>query len=158
MKSDALAFVLGSEGRWLSVREATQALGYRERPVRAALDDLAAARFIQSSAESPVRFRARQEWGPLLGTGKELPPWRWWHDWYGFLTHALEWLEREAVGEAASPFVASSEARSLVERHWGAFERNGVQVPRTRDHLGETYLTAFSTTIKTAIAWMSEAV
>ena len=66
-----------------------------------------------------------------------------------------EWAEGQDLLKA-SPYVLSSRARDLMERHRIAFTRNQISIPYPDDYAGEAYIEVFKKTLSTLASWMEE--
>jgi hypothetical protein len=130
IKADALAFLIGCGDARATIREVASGTGYYERAVRRALEDLAAARFVDAQPTSPVSYLVRwKAWGQLLGADDANPPiWRHWHQLYAAAAGLDEWAER-AQSAAWSPYVAASRLRDTFERIGPLLARSHVAVP-----------------------------
>jgi hypothetical protein len=151
-KADVLAFLLGSGGRWVSVRDISTATGYTVAAIRRAAEDMAAARLIESAAGPPAAFRAdREAWNRVLGLEKTLPPWRNWHQRFAFVAAFLAWAQA-AAGKPLTPYAAGVAVRELMEQHRSAFA-NDVAV--WSEHTPVVDWWQFAGTALTALAhWM----
>jgi hypothetical protein len=116
IKADALTYLVARQGLRATVREMASDLGYFDRAVRRAVEDLAAARFVTMEATSPVSFRVDvKPWQALLGFAKDREPlWRNWRELYAIVVGILEW---GAVADRAgwTPYVAASRLRDAFE-------------------------------------------
>jgi len=165
-KADLLTFLIGNGGVFASVREAAQAVSYTDAAVRNAAQEMALARFIEETGSRPAEYAADVRlWTELLwfnklsehipGTRDHTigPAWRYWEHVLAFLTGVLEWA-RIGVQEDWSPYILSSRARDLYERHKKAFKANRIAVPNPGDHCGTAYLSAFETTVAMLRDWI----
>jgi hypothetical protein len=91
----------------------------------------------------------------LLGIRGSPPAWRDWQPVFAFIGHLSKWAEGDASLKA-SPYILSSHARDLFERHQSAFRRNRIAVPDPQDYPGEKYLGAFEETLRALGEWMQE--
>lgn len=133
VKADLLSYLLCTPDEWATVRTVSAMTGYTPAAVRRAVDDLAAAQFVESHAAHPVRYRiAREQWQPLLRFDEHLAPWRGWRDVFGFATAFLAW--HRTAADTHTPYVIGVEARELLERHQAVFERDRIATwgPHTR--------------------------
>lgn len=156
IKADVLGFLLGMQGTWATARDITEATSYTSPAVRRALEDMAAARFLEVTRQTPAKYRVDPRgWMELLGIRGAPPAWRDWQPAFAFIAHLSEWAEGDA-GLKASPYIISSRARDLFERHQSAFRRNRIAVPDPQDYPGEKYLGAFEETLRALGEWMQE--
>ena len=117
---------------------------------------MADARLIEASRQAPATYRLKPApWIELLDLSEPAPRWRHWHPVFAFMCHLLAWLE-ELDDEDIGRHVASSRARSLVEGHRPAFDRNRISIPEPEHHPGTAYLSAFRVTVETLCEWMRE--
>ena len=130
-KADVLAFLLGTEGAWASVRALMHATGYTTAAVRRAADDMAAARLIRVTRGSPTSYTQysadRGAWTPVLQLADAPPLWRSWHERFTFALAFLAWADA-ARARPLSADAFGARARDLLERHRPAFERNLITV------------------------------
>lgn len=158
VKADVLAFLLGMHGAWATARTVALATDYTTAAVRRAADDMATARLIHATAGTPTEyFVDAPAWARLLEMEGPLPRWRHWQAVFSFLVHLLEWLRAELPGRP-TPYLLSSRARDLVERHRPAFERSQIPVPDPEEHPGSAYLAPFESSVRALLEWMLRAV
>lgn len=156
IKADVLAFLLGILGAWASAREITEATSYTSQAVRRALEDMAEARLLEATKETPAKYRLDPRgWVELLGVSGDLPAWRYWQPVFAFVAALLEWRATPSLAPA-TPYLLSSRARDLFERHQAAFRRNRIGIPYPEDYPGEKYLQAFEETLRALAQWMEE--
>ena len=74
---------------------------------------------------------------------------------HDMLAALLEWRATASFA-TATPYLLSSRARDLFERHQSAFRRNRIAVRDPQDYPGEKYLEAFEETLRTLGEWMQE--
>lgn len=117
IKADALTFLIGCAGARAGMREIARSIGYADRAVRKAVEDLVAARFVDAVATSPASYTVtRKNWLPLLGTDDNATPlWRAWHSLYVVVNELVIWAER-ADAEGPTAYVAGSRLRDTFER------------------------------------------
>jgi len=157
-RTDLLAFLLSTAPLSTSAREVAEATGYGPMPVRRALDAIATARLIVVEGTRPERYHAiPEQWTPLLGDSKAVPPWRYWQPLFAFLAAALV-TTTDARPEDSSPYLRSSDARRLVLSHRSAFARNRITVPEPSDYPGEEFLVAFDRILSAISSWLVESV
>lgn len=146
IKADVLAFLLGGAGAASTIQEITVQTGYFGRAVRRAVEDLAAAGFIESRASSPITYRARvSDWQQVLAIDPDDPPaWRSWSGIYAWVAALSEWASRMPSSDLA----AASEARDLWERHRTSLTALPGSEIRTDRFLGAAFLGAFTGAIE----------
>ena len=164
-KADLLAFLLGLGGERASTKEAAKALGYTEVAVRTAAQEMVLARFVAETPERPARYAADPEaWAGLLGFGGgDRPPeeygasprWQHWAGVFAFLTDVLVWVDRGREAEW-SPYLWSSRARDLSERHRKALDVVRLRCPDAERHRGSAYLSAFAGAVQAAAEWVPQ--
>ncbi len=141
IKADVLGLLLGRAGDRLTVREIAAATGYYERAVRRAVDEMTLARLLRAARSTPTSFSVDvQVWARTLELPDEVPRWEYWYEGFSFLLGLVEWCTKS---EDASPYVASSRARDLMESHGSVLELRGIEAPVPEDHPGEEYLRPF---------------
>jgi hypothetical protein len=156
IKADVLGFLLGLQGTWAIARDITEATSYTSQAVRRALEDMAAARMLEVTRQTPAKYRVDPGgWMELLGIRGNPPAWRDWQPVFAFLGELSEWAEGDGSLKA-SPYVISSRARDLFERHQSAFGRNRIAVPDPQDYPGEKYLGAFEQTLRALEQWIAK--
>jgi hypothetical protein len=156
IKADVLGFLLGIQGAWASAREITEATSYTSQAVRRALEDMAKARLLEATREIPAKYRLDPRgWVELLGVSGALPAWRYWHPVFALVAALLEWRATPSFA-TATPYLLSSRARDLFERHQAALRRNRIGIPHPEDYPGEEYLQAFERTLRVLAQWMEE--
>lgn len=162
-KADLLAFLLGLHGERASTKEAAEALGYTDVAVRTAAQEMVLAQFVEATPDRPVLYAADPEaWAGLLGfgggsgsqEGYDAPPrWQHWAGVFAFLADVLAWVE--AGREAGwSPYVWSSRARDLCERHRKGLDVIGLRCVDAERHRGTAYLSAFARSIRDVAEWV----
>jgi hypothetical protein len=149
IKPDVLAYLIGHAGGALSVHLAARATSYYPRAVRRAMEELAAADFIEQRPTTPVSYRVdNRKWGPLLGFEADEPPaWRSWAQIYAFVAAVDQW-SRHLPGES---FVLASEARDLMDAHGRALDV-AIRLPQLAKYRGEAYLKPFLAGLRTTRA------
>jgi hypothetical protein len=125
LKSDLLCYLIGQQSAGASVADLSNALGYTERNVRAAADDLAGAGLVGRDDYSPqtAYMLPLAPWRALLATD-DAPvanaswPARWvnWADLFAFLANVIELAHR--ADDRWTDYVIESRARDLVETHY----------------------------------------
>jgi hypothetical protein len=132
--ADALAFLLGNNGRLATVREIASATAYTVAAVRSAADEMAAARFIHPKAGSPAAYLAdRQAWRAILDY--ETPPkWRDWQGRFTLVAAFLEWSD-SARSRPLTSYAFGVRGRALLEEHRQAFD--GGALAKWSEHMAE---------------------
>lgn len=126
VKADVIAFLLGRVESWQTVREIAEATAYTSAAVRRAVDDLAAARFIESRDAQPASYRASAgAWGALLAVETPLPRWGSWQERFVFTSAMLQW-ERSSRDRPLSAYAFGVQGREMLQRHRVAFERDQI--------------------------------
>jgi len=75
IKADVLSFLLGRVGGHATIQEIAQATHYYGRAVRRAVEELAAAGFVQSRSTAPASFRVdMSKWHYVLDFDPDDPP------------------------------------------------------------------------------------
>ena len=141
IKADVLSFLAGRAGSAETVQAVARAVGYEARAVRRAVEELAAAGFLQPRATAPATWYLPAERWEWTWGGGEPPRWCFWHQIYA-LGAALDGSVVRGVAEP-SPYLQSSIARDIVGRHRLAFDLNGIPLAAPAGHPGEAYLDAF---------------
>ena len=144
-KADLFAVLLGT-ARPATVRELAEASGYSTVAVRVALGEMALAGAVAPTGASPAAYRVPRPapWSDLLAGGPR-PRWGYWAETFAVLLAVGDWGRR---AEAWSPYVASSKARDLVERHGRALRLVAPDAPRLDRLKGEAALPAFAATVR----------
>jgi hypothetical protein len=154
IKADVLGYLLGLRGTWVIARDITEATSYTSQAIRRALEDMATARLLEVIRQTPTKYRVDPRgWMELLGLREALPLWRDWQPLFALVGDLSEWPNETATLKT-SPYVFSSRARDLFERHQSAFVRNQIAVPDPRDFPGEEYLEAFEETLRSLGVWL----
>jgi hypothetical protein len=140
IKPDVLAYLIGHAGGALPVHLAARATAYYPRAVRRAMEELAAADFIEPRPTTPLSYRVdNRKWAPLLAYDANEPPaWRSWAQVYAFVA-ALDQWSMNLPGES---FVLASEARDLIDAHGRALDVT-IRLPQLDKYRGEAYLEPF---------------
>lgn len=157
LKADALTFLLGCHGGKQTVKQIGAATSYNVGSVRRAVEEMAAARLVSAWRTAPASYSAEVDaWSELLGLGEEPPLWRYWAAVFPLVVAVLEWAKGSS--RAATPYVRSSQARDLAERHRAALALTGVSTPDPAHYVGEEYLEAFGACLESLAAWMEACV
>lgn len=141
IKADVLAFLAGRAGSAETVQATARAVSYDPRAVRRAVEELAAAGFIQSRATAPAAWYVPSERWEWAWGGGDPPRWCFWHQIYA-LGAALDRSIGQSVVEP-SAYLQSSLARDIIGRHRLAFDLNGIPLTSPAGHPGEAFLDAF---------------
>jgi hypothetical protein len=144
IKADVLGYLAGLAGGRATISSIAAATHYYPRAVRKAVEDMIAARFIETLATSPVTCRLRRGWLTLLELGDSPPPWCHWQELFAFGA-GLDAAAAEP--QLASTYLQSSRARDLMEVHAAAFFLNAVESSDPTDSPGEAYLSAFASDV-----------
>ena len=119
VKTDALGYLLGKSEYGNTVRKIAEATAYSAVAVRAAADDLAAARLIQASNAKPATYRADLErWRTFFGFTP--PVWLYWHQQFVFVAAFDAWAT-DVEGRVLSPYAFGAHGRELLRQHERAF-------------------------------------
>jgi hypothetical protein len=151
-KADLLAVLLGTD-RPATVRALAEATGYSTVAVRVALGEMAGlARFAEATEDYPTSYRIADNpaWSALLTPDQPLPRWGYWAAAFPALLAVDDW-GRRAKADGWSPYVASSKARDLVERHALAFRHLAPDAPRLDAYRGEAALAPFAEAVYTLV-------
>ncbi|GAB5520935.1 MAG: MarR family transcriptional regulator [Rhodothermales bacterium] len=157
-EADLLTLLLGLHGERVTTKEAAKALGYTEVAVRTAAQDMALAGFVEETLERPVRYAARGEpWVAVLhpssGDITRIPRWRYWAGLFPLLADTQRWAQEGRAGEW-SPYVWSSRARDVLERHQRTLDMVRLQTPIHGHHRGTDVLPAFVDTTEQVAEWI----
>ena len=156
LHADILSFLLALRGEWASVRLVADATGYNAYAIRRTAEKLAEARFIESTGEKPLEYRADPSaWKGALGLTQEVSPWRFWFQAYALVADLMAAAEDDAL-RAPSSYVLSSRLRDLMEKHQDALRLNRIPAPDASQFKGEAYLEAFGEIMKNMGTWLSE--
>ncbi len=156
LQADIVPFLLSQKGAWASSRDIAEATGYSVYAIRRTADKMAEARFIESTANKPLEYRAdRAAWRTVLGLEEDVLPWRYWYQAYAFVTDLVA-LAEEGDLEANTKYLLSSRLRDLAEKHEAALRLNRIPSPDPRQSAGEEYVGAFEQLAEGLATWMSE--
>lgn len=151
IKADVLGYLVGLAGAGATVQAIAYATAYYPRAVRRAVEELAAAGFVEARPTSPASYRVNMErYESLLQLGKDPPAWRPWYLVFTFVFEVLRWAE-EARGQ--TDYVASSAARDLVLRRRARLHPD-IKLPEPEIGTGESYLAAFGEALGEAKEWL----
>jgi hypothetical protein len=155
VKADVLGYLLGIAGEWASIRDISTATSYTVAGIRRAMEDMAAARFIHSTAGPPAAYRADPEtWSRALDLAKGLPHWRNWHQRFAFVAAFLAWL-RAGRGLPLSVYAAGVRGRELMEQHRSAFAPDVVEVWSEHTPVSD-WLEFVENAVSALVRWMPE--
>jgi hypothetical protein len=156
LHADILTFLLALQGEWASVRLVADATGYNAYAIRRTAEKLAEARFIESTGEKPLEYRADPSaWKGALGLTEGVSPWRFWFQAYALVADLMTAAEDKSL-RASSSYVLSSRLRDLMEKHQDALRLNRIPAPDASQFKGEAYLEAFGGILKNVATWLSE--
>jgi len=152
IKPDVLACLIGHAGGAMPVILIAKATSYYGRAVRRALEELAAADFVDTRPTAPISYRAdTRKWAALLGIEATDPPaWRSWAQVYAFVAALDEWSRALPTD---SPFVLASEARDLVNAHGRALDPV-IRLPQLDKYRGDAYLEPFVEALKACVEFV----
>jgi hypothetical protein len=152
IKPDVLAHLIGHAGGAMPVILIAKATSYYGRAVRRALEDLAAADFVEARPTAPISYRTdTRKWAALLAIDPSDPPaWRSWAQVYAFVA-ALDQWSRALPSD--SRFVLASEARDLVDAHGRALDPV-IRLPQLDKYRGEAYLEPFVEALEACVEFV----
>lgn len=154
-KADILGMLLGVDRKWTTIREIVGATGYMRAGVRRAVDELAAASFVDARVQAPAAYHCgRDAWVQLLQVQGDFPRWRSWHERFVVILDFMNWANG-ALMRPTSAYALGVMARELVERHREALERDSVTLWRTeKDSAGA--LTSPESILEALRSWLSD--
>lgn len=151
VKPDLLAILLGARGAWVDAAQLADLSAYNVSAVRRSADDMASARFIESSGGHSRAFRADVgAWNALLpGSGQ--PLWRRRADGFAFV---LRWLNQ---AQAKSEHVVSELALAisfgaLMTDYWRLWLEAGVTQQPVSDNSTSPWASRHAA-IESLVAW-----
>jgi hypothetical protein len=151
VKPDLLAILLGARGAWLDVAQLADLSAYTVSAVRRAADDLANARFIESSGGHSRAFRA--DVGAWQGQVPDMgePLWRRRADGFALV---LRWLYRvqQEHAQPRSELALAINFGVLMTDHWRLWLEAGVTQQPVSDVPTSPWATRH-TAIESLIAW-----
>jgi len=152
IKPDVLAYLIGHAGDAMAVTLIANATSYYGRAVRRALEELAAADFVEARPTSPISYRTdSRKWAPLLAIDPTDPPaWSSWAQVYAFVAALDQWSQTLPTD---SRFVLASEARDLVNTHGRALDPV-IRLPQLDKYRGEAYLEPFVDALKACVEFV----
>jgi hypothetical protein len=156
IKADVIAYLIGVAGGRQPVLLIARATAYHGRAVRRALEELAAAGFVEARPTAPASYRVdTRRWAELLAIDADEPPaWRSWAALYAFVAALDEWSRRLP---AKSDFVLASEARDIMFNYGVALD-GAVRLPRL-DHLrGEAFIEPFIEALGVCVEYLDSVV
>ena len=117
IKADALTYLIARQGARATVRDMASDLGYHDRAVRRAVEDLVGARFVTMEPTSPVSFRMdAKPWYQILDLEEDREPrWRNWRELFAITVGIVDW-STAADRSAWTPYVAASRLRDAFDR------------------------------------------
>lgn len=150
IKPDVVAYLIGLAGARATVQGIAEATAYYARAVRRAVEELAAAGFVEPRPTAPASYRVdNRKWADLLAfDAKDPPAWRSWASFYAFVAAVSEW----AVTLPDSDLVLASEARDLLLKHGSALE-GSVRLPYIEGTTGDALLPLFMDALKACSEW-----
>lgn len=125
VKPDLLAILLGARGGWVDAAQLAELSAYTSSAVRRAADDMASARFIETSGGHSRAFRADiGTWSSLLpGIGK--PLWRRRADGFAFVLRWMHHTQHKAE-HPVSELAHSISFGTLMTDYWRLWLEAGV--------------------------------
>jgi len=152
IKPDVIAYLIGVAGGRQPVVLIARATAYHRRAVRRALEELAAAGFVETRPTAPISYRVdARKWAELLAINPDEPPaWRSWAAMYSLVAALDEWSRRLPT---ESDFVLASEARDIMFKYGEALDGT-VRIPRLDQHRGEAFLEPFVETLKACAEYL----
>ncbi|MGH7470619.1 MAG: hypothetical protein ACRENP_21950 [Longimicrobiales bacterium] len=151
IKADVMALLLCMIGARATVSAIARSTGYYSRAVRRAVEDLAAAGFLETSITAPVSYKVNFEaWRSVLGFNPDPPTWRPWAAVFAFVADLKEWWPQV---QGQSDYVISSRARDLVTRHNAQLEPQ-VKLPDPERSPGTAYTEDFIDALNELREWM----
>lgn len=163
-KADLMALLLGLRGEAADLKLITAAVGYTERSVRTATDEMVLAGFVREIHGRPSSFYVEpRAWAAALQSYRidarenqpSLPPWHNWAAVLSFLT-AVDCWGRQAEKETWSDYVASSRARDVYEQYQHRLVQTGISLPPAESATGTAFLDLFSTAVERVDEWTRE--
>ena len=156
IKPDVIAYLIGVAGGRQPVLLVAKATAYYGRAVRRALEELAAAGFVEARPTAPISYRADvRKWAELLGIAPNDPPaWRSWASMYSFAAALDEWSRKLP---SDSDLVLASEARDIMFEHGVALD-GLVRLPRMDQYRGEAFLEPFIDGLKACVEYLAATV
>ena len=156
LQADIVAFLLSQKDAWASSRVIAEATGYSVYAIRRTADKMAEARFVESTANKPLEYRAdRAAWRAVLGLEDEVLPWKYWYQVYALVANLVALSEEGALG-AGTEYLLSSRLRDFADKHEDAFRLNRIPSLDPRQSAGEKYVAAFEQVAEGLANWMSE--
>lgn len=126
VKADVLGYLLGKGEDRVTVRRIAEATAYSTVAVRRAVDDLAAAGFIQALDAQPAGYRAeRQRWADFLKVPATPAVWLYWHQRFVFVSAFVAWADA-VENRPLSAYAFGAHGRELMEHHRRAFEHDAI--------------------------------
>jgi hypothetical protein len=157
-KPDVFCYLLALDGEGASTKEIARAVGYADKNVRHAAQELVLGGFIDERDEYPTQYAARPGFAPslvqlLAGRPREQasPSGRNWWAIYALLLHVASWGDDPSL---VQPYPLSSRARELFTQYRWAFPQRELPLPDPGDYPGERYLPAFEETVEAVGTWI----
>lgn len=151
VKPDLLAILLGARGAWIDAAQLADLSAYTVSAVRRAADDMASARFIESSGGHSRAFRADVgTWSSLLpGIGE--PLWRRRADGFAFV---LRWLHhaQQKAEHPVSELAHSIGFGALMTDYWRLWLEAGVTQQPVSNDPASSWASRHSA-IESLVAW-----
>lgn len=136
VKADVLGYLLGKGEEPVPVRRITAATEYSTVSVRRAVDDLAAAGFIQALDRQPAGYRAeRERWAEFLRV-PATPVWLYWHQCFAFVSAFVAWADA-VENRPLSAYAFGAHGRELMEQHELAFEHQMIPLLMRHPHVSD---------------------
>lgn len=151
VKSDLLAILLGARGAWMDAAQLADLSAYTVSAVRRAADDMANARFIESSGGHSRAFRADVgAWqSQVPGIGE--PRWRRRADGFAFV---LRWMHhtQQNVEHPVSELALSIDFGALMTDYWRLWLEAGVTQQPVSDNSTSPWASRHAA-IESLVAW-----
>lgn len=136
VKADVLGYLLGKGEEPVPVRRIAAATGYSTVSVRRAVDDLAAARFIQALDRQPAGYRAERDRWAMFMKVPATPVWLYWHQCFVFVSAFVAWADA-AEHRPLSAYAFGAYGRELMEQHELAFEHQMIPLLMRHPHVSD---------------------
>ncbi|MHB0961802.1 MAG: hypothetical protein ACYC5V_01210 [Gemmatimonadaceae bacterium] len=151
VKPDLLAILLGARGAWMDAAQLADLSAYTVSAVRRAADDMASARFIESSGGHSRAFRADVgAWSSLLPSIGD-PLWRRRTDGFAFVRRWLHHAEQKAE-HPVSELALSISFGALMTDYWPLWLEAGVTQQPVSDNLTSPWVSRHAA-IESLVAW-----
>ena len=157
IKADVIGVLLGMGGSKVPITAIARFVGYYERAVRRAVEDLVAGGLVLAAPTSPASYRVDPaSWRSLFQFGDDPPLWRSWHLMFAFVATLAEWANEQSRA-GVSAYVLSSRARDLMEEYRPKLAGT-LNLPGADGVTGEEYLGVFGTILDDVRDWMRSCV